>query len=100
MPFKREAKLLTVIGLTTNMQTSHYICIISSTFVMYNFSELMGNVSPTYIFSTYRLSHHILLVPISPVAKEILIRSLIQKPCHSAAINFRKNISKIMISIS
>ena len=55
---------------------SHYIYIISVTFVTHdNFSELIRKISPTKIFfSIYRPSKHRILVPIGPVAKEILNR--------------------------
>ena len=58
------------------MQTSrlsHYIYIISHTFVTYdNFSELIRKISPTYNFSVDKTGRHKILMPKGPIAKEIL----------------------------
>ena len=69
--FKRSAKLATVIGLITK----HADCrIISNTFVAHdNFSEEKSALLIVF-YCMYRPGHHRILVPIGPVAKEILIR--------------------------
>ena len=75
MQLKREAKLLTVIGLNTNHAESHYIYVISNTFVTNdNFSELIRKISPIYNFFEFILSHHKIPVPIGLDAKVFLIQ--------------------------
>ena len=68
MQLKTEAKLLTVIGLTTKHVDCRVIYVIFNTFVTYYIlSELIGKVSLIYIF--YILSHHKIPVPIDLDAK-------------------------------
>ena len=71
MQLKREAKLLTVIGLNTKHADCRIIFVISNTFVTNdNFSELIRKISPTFIFFLiYILSHHKIPVPIGLDAK-------------------------------
>ena len=73
---KREAKLLTVIGLSTKHADCDYIYVISNTFVTYdNVFELIRKISLTCIlFLIYILRHHKSPVPIGLDAKVCLIR--------------------------
>ena len=76
MQLKREAKLLTMIGLNTKHADSHYIYVVSNTFITYNnFSELNRKISLTLIFFLiYILSRHKIPVPIGLDAKAVLIQ--------------------------
>ena len=77
MQLKREAKLLTVIGLNTKHADCRIIFMYIHVQYVCNvryFSELIKNISPTYIFLIYILSHHKIPAAIGLDAKVFLIQ--------------------------